>query len=152
LLEKGYQLYELSSPREVPPEDKIGYLFADELSKLGGETNMMSWVHNKIVASAAFSNLDWDRQVPQQIKNNLNIFYQSRSVPRAIMVAAPNLNPDLKEELKKILLTAHESAEGKRALYAYKRTEKFDEITPEILHTLEWVGALRVLIETNLLF
>lgn len=138
LLEQGYPLYELSSPREQPPAGKIGYFFSDEFSKSGGESNMMSWVHRNIVAAAAFSNLDWEKEIPEAIRSELHIIHTSRFVPRALMLASPALPSHLKQSITEILLNAHQNEQGRQALNAYKNTKKFDAITPEIRQSLQW--------------
>lgn len=147
LLEKGYELYELSSPREHPPEDKIGYFFSDEYSKSGGESNMMSWVYRNIVGSAAFSDLDWEKEIPEQVKQQLQVIYTSQAIPRSLVLARPSLSSELKQDILSVLLSAHESEEGKQALKAYKKTKKFDAITPEILQSISWAETQKLLVD-----
>lgn len=146
LIEQGYELYELTSPREIPPQGKIGYFFSDEFSRKGGESNMMSWVHRNIVAAAAFSNIDWNKEIPEQVQQQLQIFYTSQPVPRSLMLARPDMPVELKDRLTELLLTAHEDELGKKALAAYKKTKKFDAISPDILATIEWVGDRKMLL------
>lgn len=150
LLSQGFQLYELSSPRENPPEDKIGYFFSDEYSKSGGEANMMSWVHRNIVAAAAFSNLDWKKEIPEQVKHQLQIIHTSSSIPRSLILVRPNLPPQFKQDLLDILLSAHENLKGQQALQAYKKTKKFDAITPEIEQSLLWAKEQRTLVDEHI--
>lgn len=150
LLEQGYELYELSSPREHPPEDKVGYFFSDEYSKSGGETNMMSWVHRNIVAAAAFSNLDWEKEIPKQVKQQLQIIHVSRDIPRSLMLIRSDLSVDIKQSILNELLSAHQTAEGQKALRAYKKTKKFDAITPEIEQSIRWAETQRALVDDRI--
>ncbi|MDG3085048.1 phosphate/phosphite/phosphonate ABC transporter substrate-binding protein [Vibrio hannami] len=150
LLEQGYELYELSSPREHPPADKIGYFFSDEYSKSGGEANMMSWVHRNIVAAATFSNLDWDKEIPEQIKHQLQVIHTSQAIPRSLVLTRPNLSSDFKQSILKVLLSAHESEQGKQALKAYKKTKKFDPITPEIEQSIVWAEMQKTLVDEHI--
>lgn len=150
LLKRGYELYEVTSPRETPPKNKIGYFFSDEFSSAGGEANMMSWVYGNFVASAAFSNLDWQKEVPSQVKNKLNIYYQSQAIPRAITLVRADLPQELQTDIKEILLSAHQDEQGKRALDKYKDTKKFDSISPSIIQSIEWAGELKELIDSHL--
>lgn len=147
LLGQGYKLYELSSPREYPPKDKVGYFFSDEYSKSGGESNMMSWVHRNIVASAAFSNLDWEKEIPEQVKQQLQVIHTSQAIPRSLVLIRPDLSSELKQNMLLVLLAAHESEEGKQALKAYKKTKKFDAITPEIVESISWAEAQKRLVD-----
>ncbi|MBA5762525.1 phosphate/phosphite/phosphonate ABC transporter substrate-binding protein [Vibrio sp. 404] len=150
LLQQGYELYELSSLRELPPADKIGYIFADEFSRKGGETNMMSWVHRKITAASAFSNLDWQEEIPDRIKPELNIFYTSQSIPRGIVLARHDMPLTLKNDLITILLSAHKNKAGQQALAAYKKTKKFDAISPSIKQSIDRVGEMKTLLNSHL--
>ncbi|KNH14461.1 phosphate/phosphite/phosphonate ABC transporter substrate-binding protein [Vibrio cyclitrophicus] len=147
LLEQGYELFELSSPREHPPEDTIGYFLSDEYSKSGGESNMMSWVYRNIVASAAFSNLDWEKEIPEQVKQQLQVIHTSQPIPRSLILTRPSLPYEFKQDLLAVLLSAHESEEGKQALKAYKNTKKFDAITPEVLNSLSWAATQKLLVD-----
>ncbi|UUM33034.1 phosphate/phosphite/phosphonate ABC transporter substrate-binding protein [Vibrio japonicus] len=147
LIEQGYKLYELTSPREQPPEGAIGYFFSDEFSKSGGESNMMSWVHRNIVASAAFSDSDWNKEIPEQIKNQLQIIYTSPPIPRSLMLARPDMPEKLQDDITQLLLTAHENEQGKHALTTYRKTKKFDAISSDVLASIEWAGQRKALID-----
>ena len=52
LRREGYDLVRLSSPREAPPRDKIGYAFA------GSENNIAIWVATGIADAGVFSDMD----------------------------------------------------------------------------------------------
>ncbi len=147
LIEQGYELYELTSPREQPPEGAIGYFFSDEFSKSGGESNMMSWVHRNIVASAAFSDLDWNRKIPEKIKNQLQIIYSSPPVPRSLMLARPDMPEKLQDDITTLLLSAHENVQGQKALATYRKTKKFDAISSNVLTSIKWAGQRKALID-----
>lgn len=151
MLQQGYELYELSSLRERPPVDKIGYIFADEISRKGGETNMISWVHRKIASASAFSNLDWKKEIPDTIKPELTVFYTSQAMPRGIVLARHNMPKTLINDLISILLSAHQNEAGQRALSAYKKTKMFDEITPSIEQSIHRVGEMKSLLDSHLI-
>lgn len=151
LLDQGYELYEVTSPRELPPEGKIGYFFSDELSKSGGERNMMNWVHRNIVAAAAFSNLDWEKEIPEQVQRQLQIIYTSQPIPRSLMLVRPNMPLELKQDILMLLLSAHQNEQGKQALNAYKKTEKFDAITSDVEQSMHWAGERKALVDEHLI-
>lgn len=143
MIRDGYELYELDSPREVPPQDKIGFVFADK------EINISAWVHKGIVAAGAFSNIDWnnEKDMPVEFRKDLAIFYESIPFPRGIELVRPDMHPVVKTRIKEILMTAHEQEAGKQALAAYQKTKKYDELgrksqegvklASELLHIVE---------------
>lgn len=137
LLEHGYQLQELSSPREKPLQGNIGYFFSDDFSNSGGEKNMMAWVHRGLVASAAFSNLDWEKEIPDAIKSDMRVFYQSQSIPRSLMLVSDHLSDDLVAQLAQVLFTAHQVPEGQAVLKSYKKTKQFDPVSEEIVAAID---------------
>jgi len=143
LIEQGYPLYELASPREKPPQGQVGYLFADELTKAGGEINMYSWVYNDIVAAAAFSNVDWNSEIPSAMKEKMNIFYQSQFVPRSLELVRPGMDPKLKTHLQTLLYAMHLNDEGREVLQKYKKTKKFEAIDASTSKGIEWVKQLK---------
>lgn len=138
LIEQGYPLHEVTSPRDLPPADKIGYFFSDEFSSAGGESNMMSWVHRKIVSAAAFSDIDWEKEIPAPIKEQLRVIYTSPSVPRAFMLVRPDMDPVLKQAISQVLFLADQDPSAALPLKKYKETAKFDPITDDIEQSIVW--------------
>lgn len=138
LLQEGFVLYPLLTPREKPPADKVGYAFAH------AEINMATWVYRRLVDAAAYSNLDWERdsRTPKEFKKSLRIFHRTRPFPRAVEVARQGLDPRLKARLKAMLLNAHNTPEGKAVLKAYQETTKFDEFTSATRHDLQEVSRI----------
>lgn len=151
LIEQGYTLFELTSPRETPPEGTIGFIFADELTTSGGEINMYTWVYNGIVAAAAFSDVDWNNEIPALLRDKMKIFYRSKQVPRTLELVRPNMDPKLKQDIKDVLFSAHLSEEGQQAMRKYKKTKKFDPIDAHIMSGIEWVEKLKPLVDKTLM-
>ncbi len=133
LKKEGLQLQKLSSPREEPPADKVGYAFA------GGELSITTWVHKEITDAGAYSNLDWEssKDTPDVFRKDLKIIYQSKPLPRAVELIRKDLDPKIKKRIKNILLRAHEDPEAKKALKLYDKTKKFDEFKGEAKEGLE---------------
>ncbi|MEH0688864.1 phosphate/phosphite/phosphonate ABC transporter substrate-binding protein [Vibrio cholerae] len=150
LIEQGYPLHEVTSPRDLPPADKIGYFFSDEFSSAGGESNMMSWVHRKIVSAAAFSDIDWEREIPAPIKEQLRVIYTSPSVPRAFMLVRPDMDPDLKQAISQVLFLADQDPSAALPLKKYKETAKFDPITDDIEQSIVWSLQQKALVDQYL--
>lgn len=145
LIRDGYELYELDSPRELPPKDKIGFVFANK------EINISVWVHKGIVAAGAFSNLDWNSEedMPVDFKENLSVIYKSQSFPRGVVLVRSDLNSALKARINALLMTAHETEVGQQALKAYQNTKKYDELA-ETAESMKLAKKLQKIVEEQL--
>ena len=146
LIRDGHKLYELDSPREQPPQDKVGFVFADK------EINISAWVHKGIVAAGAFSNIDWnnEKDMPAEFRDDLVITYESVPFPRGIELVRPDLHPIIKSRIKEILMTAHESEAGKQALAAYQKTKKYDELDEKAVEGVRLAAELLHIVENQL--
>ncbi|WP_026958289.1 phosphate/phosphite/phosphonate ABC transporter substrate-binding protein [Aliagarivorans taiwanensis] len=147
LLEQGFTLYEQASLRDMPPADSIGYVFVDEISSSSGEVNMSAWVFNGQAAAAAFSNLDWEKEIPPAMRQELEIFASSIAIPRALQVARPGLPIELKQALTEVMLSAHLDEQGQDALSQYKKTAQFDELDQAVQNSIDWVEKAAPLLE-----
>lgn len=127
LKKEGLDLIELSSPREKPPLDKVGYAFAH------GEQNIATWVHKGLADVGAYSNQDWENRndTPDSLKNDLKIIYQTKPFPRSVELVRKGLDPKITKRLKGILMNAHNDLEAKEVLEKYANTKKFDEFNGE---------------------
>jgi len=125
LIREGYELYELDSPREKPPADTIGFVFAEK------EINISAWVHRNIVAAGAMSDLNWnnERDMPKEFRQHTDILYQSIAFPRGVELLRKELNPSLKNRIVEVLANAHESEEGRKMLKAYQKTKQYDALS-----------------------
>jgi phosphonate transport system substrate-binding protein len=129
-----YQLVELSSPREKPPANSVGYVFA------GNELSITAWVHRGLADAGAYHNQNWDspKDNPESMKRELRIFYEGKPMPRMIELYRANLDPKLKSRVKEILLHAHEDPAARDALLAYgPATAKFDEFGGQVKKELD---------------
>jgi phosphonate transport system substrate-binding protein len=147
LIQNGLNLVQLATPRESPPADMVGYVFARN------EVNAPTWVFRNLVDAGAFSNLDWDdndRMIESQ-KADIRIFHRTDSIPRGFELVRQNLDPEIKKRLKHILLNSHLDPDAKEALKAYKKTTRFDELDDEVYNLLEWIESLSEIIHTKLL-
>jgi phosphonate transport system substrate-binding protein len=120
----GFELVELSSPKEAPPFGKVGYVFA------GKELSITTWVHRGLADAGAYHNQNWDKPSdnPEPMKKDLKIIYAGKPMPRMIELLRKDLDPRIKARIKAILLRAHEDSAAWEALQAYgPRTAKFDE-------------------------
>ena len=124
LRKAGLELIELSSPKDKVPPNKVGYAFA------GDEISISTWVHRGMTDAGAFHNQDWENPThnPESIKKDLKIIYQSEKLPRMVELIRKDLDPNVKQRIKEILLKAADDPAAKEALAAYgPKTAKFDE-------------------------
>ncbi|MFQ5949817.1 MAG: PhnD/SsuA/transferrin family substrate-binding protein, partial [Nitrospiria bacterium] len=68
--------------------------------------------------------------------NHLKIIHETYSIPRHIVSYRADLPPKLVARIKEILLGMDQSEEGRKALKAFERTTKFDEIPEQSLAPL----------------
>ncbi len=146
LIEAGLKLVPLDSPRDRPPTDAVGYIFTHE------EINSSIWVHRGIADAAAFNNLDWSKEghMPGPLREELRIFHESASFPRALELVRGDLEPEIRERLREILLGAHEDPDAATALEAYQRTTRFNEIDAHVQTELREVDRLLHLVQSEL--
>ena len=130
LLKKGYKLIELDSPNAPVPHDGIGYVFVKELVTRGNEISIASWVSRGIVHAGAFSDVNWNdtEDMPDELRKELVIIYQSQDFPRSLQLTRTDLEPQIKLIVKRLLLKANQTAKGKKALKKYQKTTKFQEL------------------------
>ena len=133
LRREGYDLVQLSSPREAPPRDKIGYAFAR------GEINIAIWVAKGLADAGVFSDLDWEelQRTPEIIKKDLRIFFTSNPILRSLVLVRHGMRPELKMQIKEILLNMHTDDEGRKVLKTYYKVKRYDEIKGEAKRSLE---------------
>ncbi|MBC2717044.1 MAG: phosphate/phosphite/phosphonate ABC transporter substrate-binding protein [Desulfobacteraceae bacterium] len=138
LINEGLELVRLASPREKPLADKVGYVFAEQ------EITISTYVHKGFVSAGAFNNQDWnkDDHLPKAFRKNMIIFHKSRPFPRAIELVRKGLDPGIKQRLKEILLNAHNDPKAKKALRAYQKTEKFEELSEKDRDSLDEVRGI----------
>ncbi|VXB82879.1 Metal-binding protein [Luteimonas sp. 9C] len=121
LLDRGMKLEILLSPRDQPEARSVGYLFARS------ELNMSSWVHKRLVAAGAMSNLDWDsdRRVPASFKRDFVIIGESAPFPRAIEMVRGDLDARVTARLREVLIEASADPAAADALRQFFSTTAF---------------------------
>lgn len=112
----GLELTALASPEDGVPEGKTGYIFA------GSELNTSSWVYFQRADAGALSNLDWvsPDENPEAFRKEMTILHATEFVPRMLVIARPDLSPDLMAAITEVLLGMHETEAGREALQKYK--------------------------------
>lgn len=137
---------ELSSPREEPPSDGVGYAFAMS------EENIVAWVALDLADAGALSNQDWDDtdSAPEALKEGLKIVHTSKAIIRALVLTRKGLRPEVKAQVKEILLNMHNEPDGVDVLRAYNRVKKYDVIEGEVAESLDEAHRVFALIRKEL--
>lgn len=133
LLRSGLDLDVLLSPLDRAAPGRVGYVFARS------ESNVSTWVQKRLVDAGAFSDLDWERlgQRMPHAHEDMVIFHQTQSVPRAIEVVAPDLDPRVRERLRQVLLEAGDDPAAREALTLFFNTRRFVPLDAEAESGLE---------------
>lgn len=149
LMQQGFKLVRRQRGSNANPSDAISYRFASSLYSSGGEQNIITWVHRRMINAGAISDNDWNlpETLPNEIKQDLKIIYTSEPVPRSIMLVRRGLTPELKQGIKQVLFNAHLNEEGRQALLIYEQTKQFDQLDPQALTALERANALQPLVD-----
>ena len=138
MIAAGLHLEELSEPGAEPSPTNVGYVFA------GSENNIVVWVHRRLVAAGAFSDIDWGQSddMPAVLSQDLEVFYQSAPLARALVIARHGLLPRLEQQIKRILVAADTDSVGREVLKR-KHVTKYDEVTGDAAAS---VAAARMLL------
>ncbi|MDJ0810900.1 MAG: phosphate/phosphite/phosphonate ABC transporter substrate-binding protein [Desulfobacterales bacterium] len=146
LIQHGLPLVRLTTPREKPPADMVGYIFASS------EVNAPAWVFRGHVDAGAFSNLDWndDGRMLPSLKKDMRIFFRTKAIDRGLELVRRDLDPAVKNRLKQILLNAHNDPSARAALKAYKMTTRFDEPDADMARRMDWIKSLSAIIQESL--
>ena len=142
LLGAGLDLELLLSPLDRPGTESVGYLFAQS------ENNISTWVHKRLVDAGAYSNLVWENlhRLPLAFRNDLMIIHQTVDYPRAVELVRGDLDPEVEQALREILLSAADDPEGREPLLKFFGTSRFLSIDPAMQKSLDGLrdGVLRV--------
>ena len=75
---------------------------------------------------------------------------RTTSVPRRLVACPRDLDVNLLAELKSILLTMHDTEEGRRALLEFQETRKFEALSHKAQRSLETVETLIHVLDQSL--
>lgn len=120
LFRKGFKLTEKSSFEANVSPKEIGYVFAD-----GSEKKLLDWVLLRNVAAGGLSNIDLNK-LDEKRKAEVLQIAETEMFPRHFLSVRKDLDPDIVNRLKDILLAMHQDPEGQKALKKSDNTTKFD--------------------------
>jgi phosphonate transport system substrate-binding protein len=113
----------------------VRYLFG------GAEINVVGSLIRGRVEAAAISNLDMDDDevMTSRFKNQLRVLHETRRVPRSVMLMRSSLPPSVRDDLKAILLDAHQTDTGRAVLRKYLKIKQFESMAADIHAEFAWV-------------
>ncbi len=126
LLQQGMSLQRLLSPMDHPENSSVGFVLG------GTELNIATWVHRRIVDSAAMSKADWNnpQQVPTSFRAAFKVVGASAEYPLALEMVRGDLDPVVRARLHEVLLGAANDPDAREALLHFAGTTRFLPIDP----------------------
>jgi phosphonate transport system substrate-binding protein len=131
----GLRLRELARPDEQPRSGEVGYVFA------GDRENTAAWLLRDRVEAAALGVHDWEALKPRE-REQMQVIHATAPVPRQVVSVRANLEPELAASISTALKRMNETDDGRRALAAFERTTRFDDLPPEALKALDGMRPL----------
>ena len=127
MLNKGYELVECNSPKDIIESDKVGYCFSHH------DENTLAWVIDGYAEIGATDNETYNI-FSRTKKNELVVLYRTKSLLRNIVSIRNNLPQEIIKTIKESFLKMNESETGKEALSSSLLTDKF-----ELLDSLNYI-------------
>ncbi len=124
LAQAGVELIELKSNSEVPPPDKLGFVFSTR------DENTVAWVARQLVDAGAGSDENIESLTPAN-RAEFKTVIRSVPIPRNIVIHRRDLAPSTIAKLRQALFDMHNSEDGRKVMAIYGRTTRFDAIPPE---------------------
>ena len=124
LIQSGFQPVETTSINANVAADKIGYVFTDD------DENTIQWVISG-KANAGVVDIETFEEIPAESRKEMTILAKTKTVPRQMVSIRKDLDPQLKEKIKTILLEMDRTAESKQILTKFEKTAKFDDFPAE---------------------
>ncbi|MEO5348720.1 MAG: phosphate/phosphite/phosphonate ABC transporter substrate-binding protein [Magnetococcus sp. YQC-3] len=126
----------LTALSDALPAEKTGYWFS------GSVHSTAARVAKGTADAGAISDQEWlSDEMPEILRRELRIFYQTDPVPRSIEVVRPDLPAELQRHLQEYLLRAHEDVEAIDILKAFENTTRFDRLPDQAMAILQEVDA-----------
>ena len=129
LMQRGLKLVRKKNSSDVVGSEEIGYVFSND------DENTMVWVLRKKVPAGAMNHQSYLSDAKGNL-DKLKILCRTFSIPRHIVTYGRGLSPDLVRRIKEILITMDQAEEGKKVLFDFEKTTKFDELPVQVISRL----------------
>jgi phosphonate transport system substrate-binding protein len=120
MVESGLKLIGKRGHGEAVAADEVGFVFSYD------DENTLQWVLSGLVAAGVTDDYNFDVAFPDEATQNLIVLARTESTPRQVVVARPNLEPELLDAIKRVLVNMHEDESGLAPLESFQTTQ-FDE-------------------------
>lgn len=130
LEQAGITTVTVDSPEAEVGEDEVGYYVSS-----GGQTSMNLLLNGEIAAMAIGERAY--RQFSPDVQEQVTIFAETIGAPSQIVSFRSDLDPELQEEIVRLMVELDETEEGQAILVAMRETEKFEEIPDDVVTDLE---------------
>lgn len=122
LVAAGLKMVEKASPDAPVAPDEVGYVFVNP----DNDDDMIQWVLSGktpagVVNSAVFDNFSGEG------KSSLVTLAKTQSAARHLVLLRGDLEPDVVDAIKAIMLKMDSTADGQAVLKQFQKTAKFDE-------------------------
>lgn len=124
LLQSNLNPVEKSATTAPVAADEIGYVFTRD------DENTIQWVVSGRIEAGAIDNQSF-ANIPEETRRQLRVFAETAKIPRQLVLIAPDITPEQREEIKKLLIALDQTEAGQKVLEQLKETEKFDEFDSE---------------------
>ncbi len=139
-----------SAPSRITNPDSINIIVAGDVLRRADEISLSTWVAHGQADAGAFANTNWDDSgdMPPHIKPDMAIIYRTEFIPRSVILMRRDLPSQVKQTIETSLVNAHQSAEGKAALYKFQKTSKVEAFSPARLQSFADYNQYRMQIES----
>ncbi len=120
LIERGLNPVRKGDMETAVSADEIGYVYST------ADNTTIQWVVSRRVPVGVVDNITYERFIPAETRAELVVLGETESVPRQLVLVSPDMDEELQEAIKKILLEMDDTESGSTVLKTFLTT-KFDE-------------------------
>jgi phosphonate transport system substrate-binding protein len=120
MVESGLKLVGKRGQGVAVADDEVGFIFSYD------DENTLQWVLSGLVAAGVTDDYHFDVAFPEEVTQKLVVLARTEPTPRQVVVARSDLEPELLEAIKQVLINVNEDESGQGPLEAFQTTQ-FDE-------------------------